>query len=478
MEVRQMINRGMIEPGRTLQDVLTRSQSGKLPAGSTLDIQDSSGVSAFSIDEATRKVTPRVLGFDQNVGTLTADKTLATTDLVIQKLDPDGATRRITLPPEADSTDLIYWLYNAADGAGENLIVEDDTPTTIITLGPGMSGMFSCDGTSWKCLDDTGVYYDAVSGNRGIGTTSLGAKLEIVESDNDHVSVYLKPGGTAKNANLQVYRTLSSGSLVASGNLSTQTTISGIPGFVLATTDTNTQPIELKTYNGSVGYIAFSPRGTERVRIDISGNVIIGATAAGTSAAKVLAMALGTAPTSTVADVIQVVVQDYAAGDARLYVYGEASLSPVVLGNGTVAPHGGSEIDKAMSGDIVLECDPATAGTSAATLNAAAAGTFTKDIVINLKDAAGNLHKWASLAVNAVTSEAVADVDVAAPTVSDTTPDLVNGTVTVTLTYDTDGGATKTYAAGDTVTLTISQPTDGILGYAIADATFVDTIVA
>jgi hypothetical protein len=150
----------------------------------------------------------------------------------------------------------------------------------------------------------------------------------------------------------------------------------------------------------------------------------------------------------------------------------------VVLGNGTVAPHGGSEIDKAMSGDIVLECDPATAGTSAATLNAAAAGTFTKDIVINLKDAAGNLHKWASLAVNAVTSEAVADVDVAAPTVSDTTPDLVNGTVTVTLTYDTDGGATKTYAAGDTVTLTISQPTDGILGYAIADATFVDTIVA
>jgi hypothetical protein len=54
----------------------------------------------------------------------------------------------------------------------------------------------------------------------------------------------------------------------------------------------------------------------------------------------------------------------------------------------------------------------------------------------------------------------------------------VNGTVTVTLTYDTDAGATKTYAAGDTVTLTITDPTDGILGYAISDATFVDTIVA
>jgi hypothetical protein len=50
--------------------------------------------------------------------------------------------------------------------------------------------------------------------------------------------------------------------------------------------------------------------------------------------------------------------------------------------------------------------------------------------------------------------------------------------VTVTLTYDTDGGATKTYAAGDTITLTVSAPADGILGYSVADATFVDTIVA
>jgi hypothetical protein len=62
--------------------------------------------------------------------------------------------------------------------------------------------------------------------------------------------------------------------------------------------------------------------------------------------------------------------------------------------------------------------------------------------------------------------------------VSDVTPDLVNGTVTVTLTYDTDAGATKTYAAGDVITLTVSAPTDGILGYSVADATFVDTLVA
>jgi len=138
----------------------------------------------------------------------------------------------------------------------------------------------------------------------------------------------------------------------------------------------------------------------------------------------------------------------------------------------------GSTLAKAMSGDIVLQCSPATAGTSAAVLNAAAAGAFTKNIVINLKDAAGALHKWASLAVAAAASEVVVDAQVAAPGVSDATPDLVNGTVTVTLTYDTDANVTKTYAAGDTVTLTISQPTGGILGYPIANATFVDTIIA
>jgi len=139
---------------------------------------------------------------------------------------------------------------------------------------------------------------------------------------------------------------------------------------------------------------------------------------------------------------------------------------------------GGSTLQKALSGDIVFECSPAAAGTSAATLNAAAAGTHTQTVTINLKNAAGDLHKWASLAVNAAASEVVVDTDVSAPTVDDATPDLVNGTVDVVLTYDTDEGATKTYAADDTVTLTITDPTDGILGYSIANATFVDTIVA
>ena len=150
-----------------------------------------------------------------------------------------------------------------------------------------------------------------------------------------------------------------------------------------------------------------------------------------------------------------------------------------VIGMGVAnAYSGGSTLEKALSGDIVLECSPATAGTSAGTLNAAAVGTFTVDITINLKDAAGTLHKWASLALVATTEETVADADVAAPAMSDSTPDLVNGTIVITLTYDTDAGATKTYAAGETVTLKVNAQAEGVLGYVIAEATFVDTLVA
>lgn len=103
------------------------------------------------------------VSWDQNVETLSGNKTLAITDFVIQKLDPNGSDRDVTLPAEASSTDLIFVVYNTANGAGEDLTVKDDSPATIVSLGPGMGMMFSCDGTSWVALDDEGITYDAVA---------------------------------------------------------------------------------------------------------------------------------------------------------------------------------------------------------------------------------------------------------------------------------------------------------------------------
>lgn len=105
-----------------------------------------------------QRVKPKI-----NVEALAANRTLLTTDYVIQWLDPNGSDRDVTLPAEANSTDLLFIILNTANGAGEDLVVEDDTPTTIVTLGPGMTGIFSCDGTNWKQENNMGTYYDSVT---------------------------------------------------------------------------------------------------------------------------------------------------------------------------------------------------------------------------------------------------------------------------------------------------------------------------
>jgi len=125
---------------------------------------------------------------DQNVETLTATKTLVTTDLPIQKLDPDGSDRDVVLPAEASSTDLTFWIYNTANGAGEDLIIKDDSSATIVSLGPGMGMMFSCDGTSWVALDDEGIVYDAVADTVSVGSLAA-TKLNITNDSEPALSI-------------------------------------------------------------------------------------------------------------------------------------------------------------------------------------------------------------------------------------------------------------------------------------------------
>ena len=113
---------------------------------------DWSNIPSINIDQ---------LELDQNVEALSGNKTLTTSDKSLQKLDPNGSDRDVTLPAEASSTDLVFWIYNTANGAGEDLVIKNDSPATIVTLGPGMGMMFSCDGTSWVALDNEGILYDA-----------------------------------------------------------------------------------------------------------------------------------------------------------------------------------------------------------------------------------------------------------------------------------------------------------------------------
>ncbi|MDP2652137.1 MAG: hypothetical protein Q8O94_03305, partial [bacterium] len=106
---------------------------------------------------------------DQNVEALSGTKTLVITDLMIQKLDPGGASRNVVLPAEALSTDYVFIIYNTADVVGEIITVLDDAAATIGTLDSGEGNAFSCDGTTW------------------IGAASLLTRLQALENKNVRV---------------------------------------------------------------------------------------------------------------------------------------------------------------------------------------------------------------------------------------------------------------------------------------------------
>lgn len=76
-----------------------------------------------------------------------------------------------------------------------------------------------------------------------------------------------------------------------------------------------------------------------KATLDSVGNFGLGQTTFGTSAAKVLAIGSGTAPSTSPADAVQVYSVDTAAGDARLNVKSETG-STVTIGNGQVTAEG------------------------------------------------------------------------------------------------------------------------------------------
>ena len=127
----------------------------------------------------------------------------------------------------------------------------------------------------------------------------------------------------------------------------------------------------------------------------------------------------------------------------------------------------------AMSGDMVLKCTPTTAGSSAATVAAdiaGGAGKFVRNVVVTLETAAGAVHTWFSGKRDAAAAVVTAGDGTAAITGSATDITFVAGSVTVAIDY------TLTWAAADTCTLTVTGGT--LLGYAVADKTSVDTLIA
>ncbi len=91
--------------------------------------------------------------------TLAADLTLTLKYANRLRIDPDGAHRDVNLPAEASSKGAWFEISNWADGA-ENLVVKDDSPTTIATISQNEKCYFYCDGTTWY---HTGIVTIALS---------------------------------------------------------------------------------------------------------------------------------------------------------------------------------------------------------------------------------------------------------------------------------------------------------------------------
>lgn len=131
------------------------------------------------------------------------------------------------------------------------------------------------------------------------------------------------------------------------------------------------------------------------------------------------------------------------------------------------------QIEKALSGDIVLTLTPATLGSSAAKIAPAIAGDaekFVRTVKFELKDAAGNIHTWFNGDIALTIAEVTAGDGVAAIADSATKVTLVEGVGSIDIEY------TGTWAAADTSTLTTTQR--DIAGVTITAKTSVDTVVA
>lgn len=126
-------------------------------------------------------------------------------------------------------------------------------------------------------------------------------------------------------------------------------------------------------------------------------------------------------------------------------------------------------VSDAMSGDMALALGgDAAVDVAAAALNAAAAGTFKRAVSARLENAGGSLHRWARFAPLVTPSEDATDPEIGAPAIEGT-PAFKDGAVTATAVFDTDAGATKTYAAGDSVAVKIqANAADSLLGYSLA----------
>ncbi len=127
---------------------LTDNQDG------TYTVENVNTGETFTFNSDGFLITPGIKRTDANRETLSGDKTLSSTSPQTQSLDPGGVNRTVTLP--AASSDLYFLIANRADAA-EDITVNDNGGTKLVTLNQNGVTELKCDGTGWIAIPVDGV---------------------------------------------------------------------------------------------------------------------------------------------------------------------------------------------------------------------------------------------------------------------------------------------------------------------------------
>lgn len=215
--------------------------------------------------------------------------------------------------------------------------------SSFTATGQGVvGGTFTVQGADASVGGSTWV---VTNGRMGVGTSTPGDRIEILSEVTGAVGLQISNYSTTNPIPLINFRsssgTAAAPALVGNGFLlwrmfsqahdgSQFRGAARIDAVVDGTPGASDLPSRLAFHTSPDGTATI----TERMRIDNAGNMGLGATSFGTSAAKVFAIGEGTPPTSSPADMVQFFSTSPAAGQAEAYVLDEQ-------GNTTLlSPHG------------------------------------------------------------------------------------------------------------------------------------------